>query len=391
MVQNLTPQTASFTWHSPEPPAPNPEVRIVFTVPAKDEEDTIAACLEAFQQQIDVSGRFAMASFEVLLLINNTTDGTINRALAARRHPGVHVVSVDLPPHYAHIGWARRLAMEWGSQRLVQNGHPDGIIVSTDADSQLASDFVRELMQTFALPNVHAAGAMLLVKDEIRGSVFDNLRKYFSLEKQLRQRAQQEVAFDLVHSHFSGAGFAVRQRMYAAVGGLSPWPYNEDKYFYQKLLQRDACIKMNDRLIIYTSSRTAGRTEWGMAAQLMKWKKAEEDGEYVFVSSAHSQWLCFQLQKALYAYWLVQSAENLNFVCQYLAEYKLTNPLLFLNKIEKPAYFGQYWYCVWEHPKLVEARQTTFAAIPLEEGIAQLTALLSTLENQYEALASLRA
>ena len=391
MFQNLTPQNASFTWHSPEPLAPNPGVRIVFAVPAKDEEDHIAACLEAFQQQADASGRSLMASFEVLLLINNTTDDTISRALSARRHPGTHVVSVDLPPHYAHIGWARRLAMEWCSKRLGQNGHPEGIIVSTDADSQLAPDFVYELTQTFTSPAVHAAGAMLLVKDEIGGPVFTNLRTYFSLEKRLRQRAQQEVTYDLVHTHFSGAGFAVRQQMYAAVGGLSPWPYNEDKYFYQKLLQRDACIKMNDRLVIFTSSRMAGRTEWGMAAQLMKWKKAEEDGEYVFVSSAHSQWLCFQLQRYLYAYWSMQSAENLDTVCQYLAEYRLTNPLLFLDKIDKPAYFGQYWYCVWEHPKLVEARQTAFPAIPLEEGIAQLTDLLSTLEHQYEALASLRA
>ncbi len=392
MFQELTPQTASFTWHSPEPLAPNPEAGILFVVPAKDEEENISACLAGFEHQTDTEGYPLDPSlFEVLVLVNNTTDDTIRQALAARRHPGIHVVSVDLPPHYAHIGWARRLAMEWGSQRLVQNGHPEGILVSTDADSQLAPDFVSELMQTFASPNVHAAGAMLLVREEIGGNVFADLRNYFSLEKQLRQRAQQEVAFELVHSHFSGAGFAVRQRMYAEIGGLSPMPYNEDKYFYQKLLQRDACVKMNDRLVIYTSSRMAGRTEWGMAAQLMKWKKAEESGEYVFVSAAGSQWLCFQLQRALYTYWLMQSVENLNSVCQYLAEYGLFNPLLFLNKIEKPIYFGQYWYCVWEHPKLVEARQATFSAIPLEEGITQLTALLSTLENDYEALASLRA
>jgi hypothetical protein len=283
--------------------------------------------------------------------------------------------------------------MEWCSQRLVQNGHPEGIIVSTDADSQLAPDFVSELMRTFASSTVHAAGAMLLVREEIEGAVFTNLRTYFSLEKRLRQRAQEEVAFDLVHTHFSGAGFAVRQQMYAAVGGLSPLPYNEDKYFYQKLLQRDACIKMNDRLIIYTSSRVAGRTEWGMAAQLMKWKRAEEEGEYVFVSSARAQWLCFQLQRALYAYWLVQNSENRDAVCGYLAEYTLPNPLLFLNKITRPTYFGQYWYCVWEHPKLVEARQASFLNIPLNEGIAQLDALLTTLENNEETrtLASRRA
>lgn len=394
MFQDLTPHTASFTWHSPEPQVTNPSARIVFAVPAKDEEENIAACLAAFAHQTDAEGYPLDPSlFEVLVLINNTTDKTVSRALAARRHPGIHIVSVDLPAHYAHIGWARRLALEWASQRLVQNGHPHGVLVSTDADSQLAPDFVAELLQTFSEPNVHAAGAMLLVKEEIGGRVFADLRDYFSLEKQLRHRAQREAAFDLVHSHFSGAGFAVRQRMYAEVGGLPPLPYNEDKYLYQKLLQRDARIIMNDRLIVYTSSRMSGRTEWGMAAQLMKWKKAEESGAYVFVSSARAQWLCFQLQRALYAYWLVQSAENLKTVCRYLAEHSLQNPRLFLNRIDKPTYFGQYWYCVWEHPKLVEARQATFSAIPLREGIDQLDTLLMRLDTQAQNpdLAVLRA
>jgi hypothetical protein len=89
MFQELTPQTAPFTWHSPEPQNPNFEGRIVFAVPAKDEEDQIAACLTAFEAQVDAGGQPLNASlFEVLLLVNNTTDDTISRALAARRHPG---------------------------------------------------------------------------------------------------------------------------------------------------------------------------------------------------------------------------------------------------------------------------------------------------------------
>lgn len=394
MFQGIPPQALSFTWHSPEPQAPAPQARIVFAVPAKDEQEAIEACLAAFECQLEADGCALIPPlFEVLVLVNNTTDDTVGRAMAARRHPGVHVASVDLPPHCAHIGWARRLAMEWASQRLVQNGHPAGIIVSTDADSQLAPDFVSELIRTFASPDVHAAGATLLVKEEIGGRLFADLRAYFSLEKRLRHRAQRETTFDLVHSHFSGAGFAVRQSVYAAVGGLSPLPYNEDKHLYQKLLLRDAGIKTSDRLIVYTSGRMAGRTEWGMAAQLLKWKKTGESGQSVLVASARSQWLCFQLQRALFAYWSMSETESLSAVYEHLSECGLPNPPLFLSKIERPAYFGQYWYCVWEHPKLVEARQAAFAAIPLTEGIAQLETLLAALGNQAQStnLAALRA
>ena len=226
----------------------------------------------------------------------------------------------------------------------------------------------------FAVPA--AAGAAFLTREKIGGYVFANLRDFFSLEKQLRQRAQR------------GAGLAVRQRMYAKVGGLSPLPYNEDKQLYQKLLQRDACIKMNDRLVVYTSSRMAGRTKWGMAAQLMKWKNAEVSGECILVSSVRAQWLCFQLQHALYVYWLAQSVENLSAVCTCLLECGLPNPRIFLDNIGNLLYFGQYWCCVWEHPKMVEARQAAFSAIPLEEAISHNTLLL-TLEKYPESAGSM--
>lgn len=370
MSTQLTIEESLFTWHSPEPTLPNPAGRVVFAIPAKDEEDSIADCIAAFENQRDNNGKLLpWSSYEVLILVNNTTDATVQRALAARQHPGIHVVSVDLPPEYAHIGWARRLAMNWGSQRLAQNGHPNGIVVSTDADSRLAPDFVHKLLQTFADPTVDAAGASLVVQGELPSGVFDHLAHYFSLEKALRLKAQQQTGLDLMHNHFSGAGFAVRQHVYEAIGGLTPLPYNEDKQFYYKLLQRDACIRMSDRLVVHTSARLTGRTEWGMAAQFRKWQQLQESGEVIFVSSAQSHWLYFQLQMALYDYWLTRTEEKLAAVHYCLQKHGVLNALSFLAKMEIPPYFGQYWCCVWEHPKLVEARQSTFPAINVNDSL----------------------
>ena len=377
MFVQTTPETTSFNWHSAEPKYPNPAARIVFAVPAKDEEDSIADCIAALENQLDATGeRLPWSDYEVVILVNNTTDATIGRALAAKSHPGIHIVSVDLPPHRAHIGWARRLAMEWCSQRLQQNGHAGGIIVSTDADSQIAPDFVEKLKSTFASPAVDAAGASLAVQEEIGGEVLRNLARYFKLEKELRLKAQQETEFDLMHSHFSGAGFAVRQNVYEAVGGLTPLPYNEDKQFYYKLLQRDARIRMNERLVVRTSGRTTGRTEWGMAAQFRQWQKADASGETVFVSSARSQWLFFQFQRVLHAHWAAQDAESEEAVIHCLLAYQMPAPARFLARIDFPPYFGQYWCRVWEHPKMVEARQRAFPAVTVSDSIAEFSTML---------------
>ncbi len=367
------------------PTSPDPAARIVFVVPAKDEEESIADCIAAFESQRNAKGTpVPWSVYEVLILVNNTTDATVRCALTARRHPGIHIVSVELPPQRAHIGWARRLGMDWASGRLQQNGHTDGIIVSTDADSLIAPDFVYELRQTFASPAVDAAGASLVVQNKLIDGVFGHLNDYFSLEKKLRLKAQQQAGFDLMHSHFSGAGFAVRQYVYEAVGGLTPLPYNEDKQFYYKLLQRDALIRMNDRLVVHTSSRLTGRTEWGMAAQLRQWQYQQESGKSILVSSAQSHWNYFQLQMALHAYWLVRTEEKLAVVCHYLRAYQILEPLIFLAKIEVSLYFGQYWCCVWEHPKLVEARQYTFPAVSVNDSLADFGVLLSGLDEEME-------
>ncbi len=382
MSTSITLDDVRTIWHSPKPERPNPAAQIVFAVPAKDEEESISACIQALENQHNAKGkRIPWSEYEALILVNNTTDDTVQRAMAMRRHPGIHVVSVQLPASYAHIGWARRLAMEWGSERLKQGRQPGSIIVSTDADSQVAPDFIYELRRSFNNPEVSAVGASLRVEEVISDGLFASLRNYFTLERQLRQAAQKDATFDLMHSHFSGAGFAVRQGAYEAVGGLTPFPYNEDKHFYYKLLQRDARISMNDRLLVHTSGRLAGRTEWGMAAQFRQWQQVAESGEPLFVSSAQSQWNYFQLQMALYAFWLDRTQERRAVVCHYLQAYQISNPARFLAKIEISSYFGQYWCCVWEHPKLVEARQCVFPAVAVSDSLAGFGELLTGIEN----------
>nr|GFD49974.1 hypothetical protein [Tanacetum cinerariifolium] len=80
-----------------------------------------------------------------IVLANNCKDRTaaVVRQLACE-YPGlaVHVAELQLPGTLAHVGQARRLLMDAAAQRLEATAGPSGLILSTDADTQVATDWL---------------------------------------------------------------------------------------------------------------------------------------------------------------------------------------------------------------------------------------------------------
>ena len=382
MPQNTNYLDSTFKWHTPAPGPLSSQVKFAFTIPAKNEAQGIAQCIKALEQQADDTGAaMAADSWVALILVNNSDDDTVQIALDTLTHPGIFVASIELPPAFAHIGWARKLAMDWANTRFKEIQQSTGVIVSTDADSQLAPDFLFRLTQIFSEPSTDAAGAALAVNPESSLHVFRDLHQYFNLENTLRQEIQKHCTFNLIHNHFSGAGMAIRQSMYERVGGLSPLPYNEDKQLYYKMLQLDAMISFDERLLVHTSGRVVGRTEWGMAAQFAKWNNADPASDPVLVASAKLQWLYLNFQMALYAHWKQPGADSHHQVCNYLKELHISEPERFMETIQAQPSFGKYWCRIWEHPKLVEARQKTFPEVSVSQGVSEYNHLLSGLHN----------
>jgi hypothetical protein len=75
-----------------------------------------------------------------VIFANNCSDESaeLARSLVQQLPFAVRIVKACLPPARAHAGGARRAAMDLAEAWLVERGEGDGVILTTDADSQVS-------------------------------------------------------------------------------------------------------------------------------------------------------------------------------------------------------------------------------------------------------------
>ncbi len=85
----------------------------------------------------------------------------------------------------ASAGWARRVAMDAAADWLDEEGAGDGVLMTSDADSRVASDWVRKTMGAVACGADAVAGRIVLDEDEAR-----------RLPASLHKRGRREAAYE---------------------------------------------------------------------------------------------------------------------------------------------------------------------------------------------------
>ena len=211
----------------------------VVAIPVKNEVERIGLCLESLASQTGVD----MAEVMVLLLLNNCNDGTAERVreLAAELPFRLDMHIVELPDPYANAGWARRLAME-GAAAAVD---PDGLILTTDADTLVDCDWIEANRREIAAGVDAVAGYVMADPVELmeldpcileRGALE---WEYQQLAAELEARADPE-AHDLWprHNQNCGASAAVTAAAYRRIGGLPPKRVGEDRALFEMLRRR---------------------------------------------------------------------------------------------------------------------------------------------------------
>jgi hypothetical protein len=265
------------------PPAP----RCIVAVPVRNEVDRIGPCLRALAAQEGIGAD----GLGIVLFLNNCTDGTAEAvaALVPGLDASVRMIVRDFAG--AQAGWARREAMEaaaaWleetarGACRLeetvrgacrLEETAPDGVILTTDADSRVPPDWVARNLAALA------QGA-----DAVAGTVALDAAEAARLPDALHARGRLEGAYEALlialesaidpvahdpwprHATRSGASLAVRLSAYRAAGGMPALPLGEDRAFVAALLRADARVRHAPGLVVVTSGRLDGRAPGGCA------------------------------------------------------------------------------------------------------------------------------
>jgi hypothetical protein len=249
----------------------------VVAIPVKDEEERLPGCLGALAQQRDGSEQpIPPALVRIVVFANNCTDqsASLTRKLGGGLSLNVRVVEVRLPPAAAHAGNARRGAMDIAEAWLMQGGETDGVILTTDADSQVAPNWIAENLAAFAAGAEVVLGRIDL--DEEGADLPEALHRRGELEN-----AYEELLTELSwlldplehnrwphHATISGASLGITRTAYCRVGRLPRVPLGEDKALIGLLSRQDSRIRYCPTVHVVTSGRINGRAPGGVADTL---------------------------------------------------------------------------------------------------------------------------
>ena len=254
-----------------------PCLRWSVVVPARDEEGALPRLVAALDRQRDGRGSpFARGEAEALVLLNNCRDrsAAVLAPLAAAR-PWLRWAHVALEGADAHVGRARQIAMDAACARLV--AADDGLILSTDADTEPAPDWLAATVREAR--HADAVGGRALLQTAERAALAPGVRRLYLLDLAYRRALEELCALYAPehwdpfprHHHQFGASLAVTARAYAWVGGLPAARSSEDVALVDRLRAASGRLRHSPAVRVRTSARAVGRAEGGLADAFSWW------------------------------------------------------------------------------------------------------------------------
>lgn len=256
--------------------------RPLVAVPARDEAERLPRLLESLSgQSWCVRGN----RLTVVIVLNNCTDGSAEALSGlAPRHPQLDLVVRDvvLPPDQAHVGTARRLALD---AALAAGAGGRVALLTTDADAQPEPNWIDANL-----------AALDQGADVVGGRIIGDPGEEARLGPGFRRRVDRHLYYaeladrlaDLLdplphdplprHADHTGASLAVRGEVYAALGGLPAVSFREDVAFVSRARAAGYALRHAPDVRVKVSARLVGRAPGGMADCLKAWIRDEAEG-----------------------------------------------------------------------------------------------------------------
>jgi hypothetical protein len=202
--------------------------------------------------------------FVLCLFFDNCTDGSIEfvQGQAAAPFPiKSSYCDAGGPPS---AGAARRRAMALALRHV-----PHGILLTTDADSEPALDWVATNLA--ALEHADLVSGRIVRDDSGISDPLTRIGTYLDRLHQLR-RIVDPVPWEAPQTHHwtSGASMALRAEAYRQLGGLEPVRSGEDGKFVEVAAHAGYRVRRDATVRVKTSSRRIGRAPDGFAVALAK-------------------------------------------------------------------------------------------------------------------------
>jgi glycosyltransferase involved in cell wall biosynthesis len=209
--------------------------RIAVVIPARNEEETIAECLDS----VRASARLADVRVAVVVVADSCRDRTVELA----RERGADVLRVEV----GNVGLARGA----GSRRALAAGAD--WLAHTDADSTVPRNWI-------AAQCAAAAEDWDVVVGTVRP-------RFAELTREQRRAWIATHAHGEALGHVHGANLGIRASAYLAAGGFRPLAEHEDVDLVDRL-RLIGSVTASDSIEVITSGRRWGRTAGGYAGYL---------------------------------------------------------------------------------------------------------------------------
>ncbi|WP_299785130.1 glycosyltransferase family A protein [uncultured Marivita sp.] len=233
-------------------------------IPARNEEARIGACLSALSAQ-------ASARVSVILVVNNTTDRTIDiaRAVAIRSGLDMTVVDLKLSPSEG-VGTARKFGCDHALRTM-----PDlRYLLTTDADCITAPNWVARNLAHLQIVDV-VCGKVDLIADE--AEILDGMNRKLAERESVYRGLVQDIyatystsSTDIsgTHGEAAGASLSFGKPAYLAVGGFAPIVCGEDRRIVRSFRRAGYEVRHASDVTVRASCRLSGRATGGMSDAL---------------------------------------------------------------------------------------------------------------------------
>ncbi|MCJ2067605.1 glycosyltransferase [Methylobacterium sp. J-030] len=349
--------------------------RGVVCIPARNEQERLPLLLASLDRQTGVS-----TPVRVVVLANNCTDGTA-AAVRAKQASGawpaldIRLIEAALSGQEAHVGTARRMALDAGADWLAEDGVPDGVLLTTDADARLPADWIAANLR--ALEHADVVGGRLVIDEDGEADprladLHARIERYWAGVRRLEDLLDPPP-YDPAprHGDHTGASLAVPVALYRAVGGLPPLPCGEDNALVGLLRANGARLRHCPNVRVMVSARHQGRVSGGMATEMTRRARVLAGEVYRLPEAAHWQALILRRAALRRAFHLQPPARaaacaRLDLGAEDLAAIgTCPNDIAFVERADR----------------LLEARAAPARECPLDRALADLDALAVSLKD----------